>query len=139
MNSNGWVKNDPLKNGFTLNSTVYMSIYALIYLHIIFVERIVSRDGLPCGFLLSGILKIEKNCPGPKVRFPGESVLAWSMIAVVIVEEWIRWELLWNDSIAYLSSREHSIILDTFWIQGIDINQSSTYWKLKYMQSIADL
>ena len=39
----------------------YVGIYALIYLQTILVERIVSRDGLPCGVLPSGILKIEKQ------------------------------------------------------------------------------
>ena len=49
---------------------VYVGIYALIYLHIILGEGIVSRDGLPRGVLPSGILKIEKYCPGLKVRSP---------------------------------------------------------------------
>ena len=31
-----------------------------------------SRDGLPRGVLPSGILKIEKYCPGLKVRSPSE-------------------------------------------------------------------
>ena len=47
---------------------VYVGIYALIYLHTILGEGIVSRDGLPRGVLPSGILKIEKYCPGLKVR-----------------------------------------------------------------------
>ena len=51
-------------------SIVYVGIYALIYQHTILGERIVSRDGLPRGVLPSGILKIEKYCPGLKVRFP---------------------------------------------------------------------
>ena len=46
---------------------VYVGIYALIYLHTILGEGIVSRDGLPRGALPSGILKIEKYCPGLKV------------------------------------------------------------------------
>ena len=46
---------------------VYVGIYALIYLHTILGEGIVSRDGLPRGVLPSGILKIEKYCPGLKV------------------------------------------------------------------------
>ena len=49
---------------------VYVGIYALIYLHTILGEGIVSRDGLPRGVLPSGILKIEKYCPGVKVRSP---------------------------------------------------------------------
>ena len=49
---------------------VYVGTYALIYLHAILAEGIVSRDGLPRGVLPSGILKIEKYCPGLKVRFP---------------------------------------------------------------------
>ena len=49
---------------------VYVGIYALIYLHTILGEGIVSRDGLPRGVLPSGILKIEKYCPGLKVRSP---------------------------------------------------------------------
>ena len=51
-------------------SIVYVGIYALIYQHTILGERIVSRDGLPRGVLPSGILKIEKYCPGLKVRSP---------------------------------------------------------------------
>ena len=39
---------------------IYIGIYALIYLHTILGEGIVSRDGLPRGVLPSGILKIEK-------------------------------------------------------------------------------
>ena len=46
---------------------VYVGIYALIYLHTILGEGVVSRDGLPRGVLPSGILKIEKYCPGLKV------------------------------------------------------------------------
>ena len=49
---------------------IYVGIYALIYLHTILGEGIVSRDGLPRGVLPSGILKIEKYCPGLKVRSP---------------------------------------------------------------------
>ena len=52
------------------HSMVYVGIYALIYLHTILGEGIVSRDGLPRGVLPSGILKIEKYCPGLKVRSP---------------------------------------------------------------------
>ena len=48
-------------------SIVYVGIYALIYLHTILGDGIVSRDGLPRGALPSGILKIEKYCPGHKV------------------------------------------------------------------------
>ena len=46
---------------------VYVGTYALIYLHAILAEGIVSRDGLPRGVLPSGILKMEKYCPGLKV------------------------------------------------------------------------
>ena len=46
---------------------IYVGIYALIYLHTILGEGIVSRDGLQRGVLPSGILKIEKYCPGLKV------------------------------------------------------------------------
>ena len=62
MNSNGLVK-------MGSRSIVYVGIYALIYLHTILDERIVSRDGLPRGVLPSGILKMRKKCPGLKVRF----------------------------------------------------------------------
>ena len=34
------------------------------------IREFVSRDGLPRGVLPSGILKIEKYCPGLKVRSP---------------------------------------------------------------------
>ena len=60
MNSNGLVKMGSY-------SIVYVGIYALIYQHTILGERIVSRDRLPRGLLPSGILKIEKYCPGLKV------------------------------------------------------------------------
>ena len=51
-------------------SIVYVGIYALIYQLTILGERIVSRVGLPRRVLPSGILKIEKYCPGLKVRSP---------------------------------------------------------------------
>ena len=51
-------------------SIVYVGIYALIYLHTILDDGIVSRDGLPRGALPSGILKIEKYCPGLDDRLP---------------------------------------------------------------------
>ena len=54
---------------------VYVGIYALIYLHTILGEGIVSRDGLPRGVLPSGILKIEKYCPGLKVPISSRYVL----------------------------------------------------------------
>ena len=53
-------------------SIVYVGIYALIYLHTILSDGIVSRDGLPRGALPSGILKIEKYCPGLDVRLPNK-------------------------------------------------------------------
>ena len=59
---------------------VYVGSYALIYLHSILAEGIVSRDGLPRGVLPSGILKIEKYCPGLKVRFPGVQELGRSRV-----------------------------------------------------------
>ena len=49
--------------------------------HTILGERIVSRDGLPRGVLPSGILKIEKYCPGLKVRSP-------KICSRVIIEIW---------------------------------------------------
>ena len=49
---------------------MYVGIYALIYLHTILHQGMDSRDGLPRGALPSGILKIEKYCPGHKVRSP---------------------------------------------------------------------
>ena len=49
---------------------IYVGTCALIYLHTILGDGIVSRDGLPRGVLPSGILKMEKYCPGLKVRFP---------------------------------------------------------------------
>ena len=42
-----------------LRSIVCVGIYALIYLHTILGEGIVSRHGLPCGVLPPAILKIE--------------------------------------------------------------------------------
>ena len=55
-------------------SIVYVGIYALIYQHTILGERIVSCDGLPRGVLPSAILKIEKYCPGLKVRSPNLTI-----------------------------------------------------------------
>ena len=52
---------------------IYIGIYALIYLHTILGEGVDYRDGLPCGALPSGILKMEKYCPGHKVRSPCET------------------------------------------------------------------
>ena len=40
---------------------VYVGTYALIYVHTLLGEGIVSRDGLPRGILSSGVLKMEKN------------------------------------------------------------------------------
>ena len=63
MNSNGLVK-------MGSRSIVYVGIYALIYLHTILGERIVSRDGLPRGVLPSGILKMRKNVRALKFGSP---------------------------------------------------------------------
>ena len=52
------------------HSMIYVGIYALIYLHTILHQGMDSRDGLPRGALPSGILKMEKYCPGHKVRSP---------------------------------------------------------------------
>ena len=52
---------------------IYIGIYALIYLHTILGEGMDSRDGLPRGAVPSGILKMEKYCPGHKVRSPCET------------------------------------------------------------------
>ena len=59
---------------------VNVGIYALIYLHTILGEGIVSRDGLPRGVLPSGILKIEKYCPGHKVPVSYRSSLQGQVI-----------------------------------------------------------
>ena len=67
MNSNGLVK-------MSSRSIVSVGIYALIYLHSILDDGIVSRDGLPLGVLPSGNLKIEKYCPGHKVPVSVELV-----------------------------------------------------------------
>ena len=61
---------------------VYVGSYALIYLHSILAEGIVSRDGLPRGVLPSGILKIEKYCPGLKVRFPTFRIVLFERILI---------------------------------------------------------
>ena len=74
---------DLVKSGFTLNSIIYVGIYALIYQHTILGEGMVSRDGLPCGVLSSDIFKIEKYCLGLEVRSPDPSqVLATVMVAL---------------------------------------------------------
>ena len=49
---------------------LYVGKYPQIYPHTILRLGIVSRDGLPRGTLPSGILKLEKYCPGLKVRHP---------------------------------------------------------------------
>ena len=59
-----------LCNLFTCQRDCAISQKSLIYLHTILGEGIVSHDGLPRGVPPSGILTIEKYCPGFKVRFP---------------------------------------------------------------------
>ena len=49
---------------------LYVGTYPQIYPPTILRLGIVSRDGLPRGTLPSGILKLEKYCPGLKVRHP---------------------------------------------------------------------
>ena len=66
MNSHGLVKNKFTFNG--IRRYIIYTIYALIYLHTILGEGIVSSDGLPRGVLPSSILKMEKYCPGLKGR-----------------------------------------------------------------------
>ena len=61
---------------------VYVGIYALIYLHTILGEGIVSRDGLPRGALPSDILKIEKYCPGHKV--PVSLKVGWINLHILL-------------------------------------------------------
>ena len=51
-------------------SMLYVGTYPQIYPPTILRLGIVSRDGLPRGTLPSGILKLEKYCPGLKVRHP---------------------------------------------------------------------
>ena len=53
---------------------LYVGKYPQIYPHTILRLGIVSRDGLPRGTLPSGILKLEKYCPGLKVRHPIRSM-----------------------------------------------------------------
>ena len=65
---------------------VFVGIFALIYLQTILVERIVSRDGLPRGVLPSGILKIEKYCPGLKVpvSFNASYLMSYGIIPMPV-------------------------------------------------------
>ena len=49
---------------------LYVGKYPQIYPHTILGLGNVSRDGLPRGTLPSGIFKLEKYCPGLKVRHP---------------------------------------------------------------------
>ena len=49
---------------------LYVGKYPQIYPHTILGLGHVSRDGLPRGTLPSGIFKLEKYCPGLKVRHP---------------------------------------------------------------------
>ena len=51
-------------------SMLYVGTYPQIYPPTMLRLGIVSRDGLPRGTLPSGILKLEKYCPGLKVRHP---------------------------------------------------------------------
>ena len=53
---------------------LYVGTYPQIYLPTILRLGIVSRDGLPRGTLPSGILKLEKYCPGLKVRHPAKRI-----------------------------------------------------------------
>ena len=50
-------------------SMLYVGTYPQIYPPTILRLGIVSRDGLPRGTLPSGILKLEKYCPGLKVLY----------------------------------------------------------------------
>ena len=57
---------------------LYVGKYPQIYPHTILGLGNVSRDGLPRGTLPSGIFKLEKYCPGLKVRHPwNESLQEW--------------------------------------------------------------
>ena len=58
-------------------SMLYVGTYPQIYPPTILRLGIVSRDGLPRGTLPSGILKLEKYCPGLKVRHPLRPVSAY--------------------------------------------------------------
>ena len=77
------------------HSMIYVGIYALIYLHTILGEGMDSRDGLPRGALPSGILKMEKYCPGHKVRSPFltnaklTAYLPRTVLPIPTVETWI--------------------------------------------------
>ena len=54
---------------------LYVGKYPQIYPHTILGLGNVSRDGLPLGTLPSGIFKLEKYCPGLKVRHPADPKL----------------------------------------------------------------
>ena len=56
---------------------LYVGTYAQIYPPTILRLGIVSRDGLPRGTLPSGILKLEKYCPGLKVLHSKFSNVRW--------------------------------------------------------------
>ena len=60
---------------------LYVGKYPQIYPHTILGLGNVSRDGLPRGTLPSGIFKLEKYCPGLKVRHP-----IWTTVL-----DWIAW------------------------------------------------
>ena len=84
---------------------IYVGIYALIYLHTILGEGMDSRDGLPRGALPSGILKIEKYCPGLKV--PVSSVNPLLSTTFVFKSELVK--LKWrNLKIKTVHSRNES-------------------------------
>ena len=72
---------------------IYVGIYALIYLHTILGEGMDSRDGLPRGALPSGILKMEKYCPGHKVRSPLMCYYCISILDIsahVLLHNWFQ-------------------------------------------------
>ena len=59
---------------------VYVGTYALIYVHTLLGEGIVSRDGLPRGILSSGVLKMEKNIVQALKYAPNGEFWLWKFI-----------------------------------------------------------
>ena len=63
-------------------SMLYVGRYSQMSLHTILGVGTDSRDDLPLGVMIlpSGILKMEKKCPGLKVRFPYWPNRPWSLV-----------------------------------------------------------
>ena len=64
---------------------LYVGTYPQIYPPTILRLGIVSRDGLPRGTLPSGILKLEKYCPGLKVLHSSQQCMPYRLFQFLMI------------------------------------------------------